>query len=309
MKHSFVIPLYNEEESLPELYSKLTKFASALDGDYELIFIDDGSRDSSFALLSDFYNKDSHVKVFQFRNNLGKSAALQEGFQASQGEMVITLDADLQDDPSEISKLFKKLDEGYDLVSSWKKDRKDPLSKTFPSKFFNLVVRILSGVHLHDFNSGLKVYRREVVKGLSLYGELHRFIPVLAHGDGFKVSEVPIIHYPRRYGVSKFGWSRMPKGFFDFITVLFLRNYGMRPLHFFGSIGLVSFLLGFILGLYLTYLRLLGERIGDRPLLFLTVLLIVTGLQFIFTGLLAEMILHLTPRQKLPVKQVLTRNE
>jgi len=309
MLYSYIIPLYNEEGSISELYNKLKKVALALSSTHELIFIDDGSTDNSYTMLENLYKNDPHVLLIRLRQNSGKSVALNEGFLASKGDFVITLDADLQDDPSEIENLVKKLEEGYDVVSSWKKDRKDPLSKTLPSKIFNFIVKKFSGIPLHDFNSGLKAYKREAIESLDLYGELHRFIPVILANFGFKVTEIPVIHHERKYGVSKYGWSRIPKGFFDFITVLFLTKFAMHPLHLFGSIGIILTMLGFVFGAYLTILRFSGETIGGRPLLFLTMLLIVSGFQFVFTGLLAEMILHLAPQKKVINKQILKHDK
>lgn len=308
MKYSFVIPLYNEEGSLEELYEKVCFAGNSLKMPFEIIFIDDGSTDSSSDILLQIQNKDRKVKVIKFRVNYGKSTALKEGFNLSSGEIVITLDADLQDDPAEIKNLIKKMDEGYDMVSSWKKNRNDPLSKTIPSKIFNFVVGAFSGIKLHDFNSGLKVYKKEVLSNIQLYGELHRFIPVIVFNQGFKITEIPVVHHVRKFGVSKYGFSRIPKGFFDFLTVLFLTKYESHPLHFFGFIGSLMTFLGIIFGIYLTYLRFSGYTIGNRPLLFLTMLLIVSGLQFIFTGLLAEFILHLSPKKHTPVMTISESN-
>lgn len=305
MKYSFIIPVYNEGEGLKELYQEISKLAISLQGAYEIIFIDDGSNDDSYFVLKELHDQDSQVVVLQLRQNEGKSVALQEGFSLAKGETIITLDADLQDDPSQIPLLIKKLNEGYDLVSGWKENRKDPFDKTLPSKLFNLIVRIFSGVNLHDFNSGLKVYRREVINELFLYGELHRFIPVIAANSGFKVTEIPVLHRSRKYGKSKYNWTRIPRGFLDFLTIIFLTKFGSQPLHFFGGIGVLMTTVGFLTGGYLSILRIMGNKIGDRPLLFLTILLITSGLQFIFTGLLAEMIYHLSPTKRLPLKRIL----
>lgn len=309
MDYSFIIPVFDEAQSLKELNNRIYELAKKMGKNYEVIYIDDGSRDGSYPVLEELFKNDSHVKVIRFRHNTGKSAALNEGFVAAEGEIVITMDADLQDEPEEVMKMVEKLNSGYDMVSSWKKDRKDPLSKTLPSKIFNLVVTTFSGVKLHDFNSGLKVYKKEVVKDISLYGELHRFIPVIAAKTGFSVAEIPVIHHERKYGYSKYGWSRIPKGFLDFLTVLFLTNFEFNPLHFFGGLGFLLTFLGFIFGIYLSVLHFLGQAIGDRPLLILTILLILSGFQFIFTGLMAEMILHLSSRRKLPLRNVLTHHD
>lgn len=303
MKYSYIIPLYNEEESLTDLTKSLTNTANILSSDYEIIFIDDGSIDNSVITIQRLRQQNQKIKLISFRRNMGKSIALQAGFNKAQGEIIITLDADLQDDPGEAPKLISKINEGYDLVSGWKENRQDPKNRLILTKIFNFVVTLFSGIKLHDFNCGLKAYKKEVVLELNLYGELHRFIPVIAHNLGFSITEVPVVHHARKYGKSKYGIGRIPKGFLDFMTVLFLTNYARRPLHLFGLIGGLLFFLGFLFGIYLTYLRLIGETIGNRPLLFLTMLLIVSGLQFIFTGLLAEMILYLSPKHKIPIKQ------
>ncbi|NOY78720.1 MAG: glycosyltransferase family 2 protein [Calditrichaeota bacterium] len=288
---SAVIPVYNEKESLPELYRQLTEVLEKEGYTYELIFVDDGSRDGSADVLASLAEKDTRVRVIQFQKNYGKSAALSVGFAAAEGEIVATLDADLQDDPREIPALIQKLNEGgYDLVSGWKKKRHDPISKRWPSKIFNWVTSRISGVRIHDINCGLKVYRNFVVKNLHPYGELHRFLPVLAHLDGFTVGEKEVVHHPRKYGKSKFGVSRFTSGFFDLLTVMFLSRYLKKPLHLFGVLGILSFVGGFVIGAYLTVLRLTGHWIGNRPLLFLGILLMIMGVQFISIGLLGEMI-------------------
>lgn len=304
MTYSFVIPLYNEAESLEELFGKILPAAKALGETFEIIFVDDGSNDSSLKTLLTIKKKNDFVKIVGLRGNNGKSAALQEGFSLAKGDFIITMDADMQDEPSEIPKLINKLNSGYDMVIGWKKDRKDPLAKTIPSKIFNIIVAAFSGLKLHDLNSGLKLFRREISDNIVLYGEMHRFIPVMAYNLGFSIAEVSVSHHERKYGKSKYGVSRLWKGLFDFITVMFLTKYGKRPLHLFGLIGLLLTLLGLIFGFYLTILRLNGITIGRRPLLTFTVLLIVSGLQFIFTGLLAEMILHLSPPKKTAVKEI-----
>lgn len=309
MRYSYIIPLYNEEESIPELFVSLQEIAEKLNPDYEVIFVDDGSTDKSTEKIAMLSRNDPKVKLISFRKNTGKSIALQTGFNEANGDIIITLDADLQDDPTQIPKLLTKINEGYDLVSGWKENRKDPLNRLILTKIFNAIVSSFSGLKLHDFNCGLKAYKKELVKELNIYGELHRFIPVIAHNLGFLVTEVPVAHKSRKYGKSKYGLARIPKGFLDFLTVLFLTNYVKRPLHLFGLIGALLLSAGFIFGLYLTYLRLMGETIGNRPLLFLTMLFIVSGFQFIFTGLLAEMILYLSPKYKIPIKQKLGFDE
>jgi glycosyltransferase involved in cell wall biosynthesis len=293
---SVVVPLLNEAESLRPLHAVIDAALAgiAVSGGAEIIFVDDGSTDGSMAVLRELYAADPRVQVIQLRRNFGKSAALAAGFVAAQGEYIVTLDADLQDVPAEIPSLLAPLlTDDADLVSGWKADRQDPLSKTLPSAIFNRVVRIVSGVPLHDFNCGFKAYRREVVEEVPLYGEMHRYIPVLAHFRGFKVAEVQVPHRARKFGRSKFGPSRFIRGFFDLLTVVFLTQYTRRPLHLFGLIGLITFGLGFAINAYLAFLKLaLGEPIGHRPLLTLGVLLMIVGSQFVVFGLLGEMIAH-----------------
>jgi glycosyltransferase involved in cell wall biosynthesis len=288
---SVVIPLYNEEGSLKELHGQLRSVLSRLNLRYELLFIDDGSTDRSFQVLRDLKRNDRHIKVVRFRRNYGKSAALAVGFEKAQGGVVITMDADLQDDPAEIPALKRKLDEGYDLVSGWKKVRRDPITKTIPSRFFNFVTARLTGIRIHDFNCGLKAYRRDVVKSVIVYGELHRYVPVLAHWEGFRVGEIPVQHHARKYGKTKFGIGRFWKGFLDLLTVLFTTRYLRRPLHLFGFWGIVAALAGFIIDGWLTVEKFLWqEPLSNRPLFLLGILLIIVGIQFISIGLLGEMI-------------------
>ncbi len=249
---SFVIPLKNEAESLNELYQRLVDVIERLAVRFELIFVDDGSTDDSLALLQALRGEDARVKIIQFQGNFGKAAALAAGFEHAAGRIVFTMDADLQDDPAEIPAFLKKLDEGYDLVSGWKRIRQDPLSKTLPSRLFNAVTARLTGVRLHDFNCGFKAYRREVLANTPIYGELHRYVPVLAAAKGFKVGEVVVRHHPRLHGRSKYGIERLTRGLFDLLTVLFLTRYLKRPLHFFGGIGLAVGGIGFLCLLYLT---------------------------------------------------------
>lgn len=289
MNLSIVIPAYNEKESLPTLLQKITEEVKPLNLQYEIVVIDDGSSDGTDKVLKEIKAQLPELRAIIFRKNYGKSAALSEGFKFAQGEIIITMDSDLQDDPAEIPNLLKKLDEGYDLVSGWKKKRHDPLSKTIPSRLFNRVTSVLSGIRLHDFNCGLKAYRRDVLKEIHVYGELHRFIPVLAHWHGFKVSEIPVKHHPRKYGRSKFGITRFFYGFLDLLTVLFLTRYKTSPLHVFGMMGLLAFSLGIIIEIYMTIIWLMGQGIGRRPLFFLGILLIIVGAQFIVLGLLGEM--------------------
>ena len=289
---SVIVPVLDEVESLPTLHRELTAALEALDRPYELIFVDDGSRDGSFQVMEKLHRSDDRVRVIQLRRNFGKAAALSTGFRAARGQVLVTLDADLQDDPAELPKLVQRLEDGYDLVSGWKRDRHDPPSKTLPSRLFNRVTAWLTGVRLRDFNSGFKLYRREVVEELRLYGELHRFIPALAAWRGFRVDEVPVHHRPRRFGQSKFGSSRFWRGSLDLLTVLFLTRYTRRPLHLFGGLGLLAWAGGGAVNLYLVGLWLAGARpIGTRPLLAFGILSMLVGLQFFCLGLLSELIL------------------
>ena len=287
-----VIPLFNEAESLRELHERIVAALEPSGKSFEVLFIDDGSRDGSFDELRRLQEDDDRVRAIRFRRNYGKSAALAVGFEESRGEVVVTMDGDLQDDPAEVPAMVDLLDEGFDLVSGWKKTRKDPLSKRIPSKLFNRVTGIVSGLRLHDFNCGLKAYRRTVVETIPVYGELHRYLPVLAHWAGFRVTETPVLHHPRKHGRSKFGLGRFTHGFFDLLTVYFVSNYTRRPLHLFGSFGLLSFAIGVGIALYLTWLWLTGIGIGTRPLLLLSVFLMVLGIQLVSMGLIAEMIAH-----------------
>ncbi len=290
MKLSIVIPAYNEKESLPELFSRIRTAVTPLNCDYEIIVVDDGSTDGTFEQLKALKKEYPMLRAIRFRRNYGKSAALAEGFERARGEIVITMDADLQDDPAEIPNLIRKIEEGYDLVSGWKKKRHDPLSKTIPSRIFNFVTAKLTGIPLHDFNCGLKAYRNEVIKTIEVYGELHRFLPVLAVWQGFEVTEIPVKHHPRKYGKTKFGLSRFTNGFFDLLTVMFITRFRKKPLHFFGFLGLLATLVGMLILLYLTILWFQGHGIGRRPLLFLGVLLVIVGVQFFSLGLIGEMV-------------------
>jgi len=290
-KISFVIPANNEEGSVEILYNEIVEHAEKITKDIEIIFIDDGSTDKTFDILSKLSQKDKRVVVIKHRGNWGKSTALQNGFDKSRGDLVFTMDADLQDNPKEISKFLGKLDEGYDMVTGWKKTRHDPLSKVIPSRIINFITSRITGVEIHDTNCGFKLYKREVVKNLNLYGELYRFIPIFASKQNFKVAEVEVKHRARKYGKSKFGWSRGVKGVLDLLTVVFLTGYMTRPGHFFGGLGMVSFFFGFLIGLYITYLRITTGSIQYRhPLLFLGMLLMIIGVQLVSTGLIAEMI-------------------
>jgi len=294
---SVILPVLDEVESLGVLHRELTEALERLGRSYEILFIDDGSRDGSFQLIEKLSIEDPRVRGFQFRRNFGKAAALAVGFREAQGDIVVTLDADLQDDPAEIPKLLGRLEDGFDLVSGWKQDRQDPRSKTWPSRLFNWVTGWLTGVRLHDFNSGFKIYRREVVQEIRLYGELHRFIPVLAAWRGFQVAEIPVHHRARRYGRSKFGSARLWRGFLDLLTVLFLTRYTRRPLHLFGGLGLIAWTVGFVVNAYLTGIWLSGTQpIGHRPLLAFGVLTMLVGVQFFAVGLLSELVLSYQTR-------------
>ncbi len=295
---SFVIPAYNEEESLPTFYTRLTKVAEKLKEAYEIIFIDDGSTDHTLSLLQQFEKKDKHVKIYSFRKNQGKSEGLTLGFQMAKGDYIVTLDADLQDLPEEIEKLHRKAQEGYELVSGWRKDRKDPLKKVLSSKLFNLLAKFFWGLDLHDYNCGLKVYTADAAKSLRLYGGMHRFIPLLTYGQGFTVTEVAVEHSKRLYGTSKYGFSKLWKDLPDIMTMLFITKYSKRPLHFFGMVGGILFSLGILVLLYLTGVHFSGHSIGTRPLFFLGILLLLAGLQVLITGFLADLIINIshTPR-------------
>lgn len=288
---SVLIPLYNEEESLKELHQQLRATLGKMNIRYELIFIDDGSTDRSIQVLRELRRNDRHIRIYRFRRNYGKSAALSVGFEKAQGNIVVTMDADLQDDPAEIPNLKRKIDEGYDLVSGWKKVRHDPITKTIPSKFFNFITSLMTGVHLHDMNCGLKAYRREVVKSVNVYGELHRYVPVLAHWEGYRVGEIVVHHRPRKFGKTKFGLGRFLKGFLDLLTVLFTTRYFRRPLHFFGPLGIIAILAGAIVDGVLVYEWFQGTTaLTNRPLFLVGIMLIIVGIQFFSVGLLGEMI-------------------
>jgi dolichol-phosphate mannosyltransferase len=287
---SVVVPVRNEERSVELLYDEIQATLDALEGEWEAVFIDDGSTDGSFAALTRLHARAPNVRVVRLRRNFGKAAALAAGFRQSRGEVIVTLDADGQDDPAEIPRLLAKLDEGFDLVSGWKTKRRDPWRRRILSRVFNSVTGRISGIRQHDLNSGLKAYRAEVVRGMPLYGELHRFIPVLAHYRGFRVAELPVNHRPREHGRSRYGLERYLRGFFDLLTVTFMGRYRHRPLHLFGGLGLALGFAGFLICLYLTALWFAGHAIGHRPLLTLGVLLVVVGMQFLSLGLIGEMI-------------------
>ncbi len=293
---SFVIPFLNEEKSLGELHQRITTAAQSVLGAgecFEMIFVDDGSTDDSVGEVEKLIASHPEVELIQLQGNFGKSAALAAGFGRARGDVVFTLDADLQDDPKEIPRFLQKLDEGYDLVSGYKRTRHDPWHKVFPSRIFNWMVRRSTGIKLHDVNCGFKAYRHKVLENVRLYGELHRFVPVLAHWKRFRVGEIEVEHHARQFGVSKFGGGRFFRGLMDLTTVTFLLRYERRPLHFFGTLGALFLLVGFGLGVYLTVIKFMGESIGHRPLLILSVLLMVIGVQVLATGLIAELIVHM----------------
>jgi len=290
---SLVIPVYNEADSLAPLLDEVDAALHELDRRYEVVFIDDGSTDGSFAEMERLAAARDDVRIVKLRRNFGKAAALAHGFAAVRGDIVVTMDGDRQDDPGEIGKLIAGLDEGYDLVSGWKQARQDPASKTLPSRFFNWTVRRTTGIPLHDFNCGFKAYRREVADSVAVYGELHRYIPVVAAQQGFRVGEVRVAHRRRTAGRSKYGWQRFARGYLDLLTVLFLGRYRSRPQHLFGGIGTLLFLAGLIISVYLTIDKLaFGHPLSDRPLLLLGVLLIVVGVQLVSLGLLSELIVN-----------------
>ena len=282
---SVVVPVHDEDRSVELLYDELASALDPLERPWEAVFFDDGSTDGSFAALTRLHGRAPNVRVVRLRRNFGKS-----GFRHAEGSVVVTIDADLQDDPAEIPRLLAKLDEGFDLVSGWKAQRRDPWSRRLVSKIFNSVVGRSSGLKLHDMNCGLKAYRAEVVRSLRIYGELHRFLPVLAHDRGFRVAELPVNHRPREHGRSRYGVERYMRGFLDFLTVSFMGRYRHRPLHLFGGLGLVFAAIGSAVLVYLTILKLTGAAIGHRPLLTLGVLLVVVGFQFFSLGLLSELI-------------------
>jgi glycosyltransferase involved in cell wall biosynthesis len=287
-----LVPVVDEAGTVEELAERVAATLDAASRSFELVFVDDGSRDDTVDRILAARGRDRRVKLVRLRRNFGKAAALTAGFDRALGRIVVTMDGDLQDDPEEIPRLLAALDgDGFDLVSGWKRERRDPLSKTLPSKLFNWATRRVAQVDLHDFNCGFKAYRREVLEQVPVYGELHRYIPVLASRRGFRVGELPVRHHPRRSGISKYGWDRFYKGLLDFLTVLFITKYTRRPLHLFGLIGLAAFALGFAIDAWLAWLwAFRGESLSNRPLLFLGVLLMLGGLQMLTTGLLAEML-------------------
>lgn len=294
-KLSIVVPSYNEQESLEELYSQIITAINELRNstkyfEYEIWFVNDGSTDNTQQIIEDIIKKDNNVHVITFRKNFGKSIALDTAFQYVTGDLIFTIDADLQDDPAEIPKFIKKLDEGYDLVVGWKRNRMDSIEKTIPSKFFNFIVSKLSNLKLHDIDCGFKCFRKDVIKSLRLYSDLHRFIPVLVQKNGFKITEVVVNHRKRQHGKSKYGCERYLKGLFDCFTVMFLFKYSSQPMYLFGSFGIILIIIGFMICFYLTWLWFNGISIGSRPFLLLGILLLILGIQSISTGLIGGLI-------------------
>ncbi|NGM61516.1 glycosyltransferase family 2 protein [Sphingobacterium sp. SGG-5] len=316
MDISVVIPLYNEEESLPELTSWIRRVMDQHNFTYEIILVDDGSNDRSWPVIQQLKKEQEQLSAIKFRRNYGKSAALNVGFVAAQGDVVITMDADLQDSPDEIPELYNRIkNQGADLVSGWKQKRYDPLTKTVPTKLFNAVTRKMSGIHnLHDFNCGLKAYRKEVVKSIEVYGEMHRYIPVLAKWAGFRnIQEQVVQHYPRKYGTTKFGAGRFIKGFLDLLSIFFVGKFGKRPMHFFGTIGVISFLIGLFITIYLIGDKLVSIAAGtdyrnvtDQPMFYLALVAVIIGTQLFLTGFIAELVSRNgTERNNYQIEQVI----
>ncbi|MBE8712415.1 glycosyltransferase family 2 protein [Sphingobacterium hungaricum] len=316
MNISVVIPLFNEAESLPELTAWIKRVMIQNNFSYEIVLVDDGSNDGSWNVIRELKALDENITGVRFRRNYGKSAALNVGFAAAQGDVVITMDADLQDSPDEIPELYDRvLNQGADLVSGWKQKRYDPLTKTIPTKLFNSVTRKMSGINnLHDFNCGLKAYKKDVVKSIEVYGEMHRYIPVLAKWAGFtNIQEQVVQHYPRKYGTTKFGPGRFVKGFLDLLSIFFVGKFGKRPMHFFGPIGVISFLIGFFITFYLIIEKLMSiadgspyRNVTDQPLFFLSLVAIILGSQLFMTGFIAELVSrNSTDRNNYHIDQVI----
>ena len=291
---SIVVPLYNEDESLPELISWINQVMKDNDFSFEVILVDDGSNDNSWEVISSLSSKHPGLKGIRFRRNYGKSAALNVGFAAASGDVVITMDADLQDSPDEIPQLYRMITkEGFDLISGWKQKRFDPITKTIPTKLFNWAARRMSGIMLHDFNCGLKAYRLDVVKSVEVYGEMHRYIPVLAKWAGFKnIGEKVVQHRARKYGITKFGWERFVNGFLDLLSITFVSKFGKRPMHLFGLLGTLSFMIGFIIAAYLTFSKFAFQayKMTDRPVFYFGIFFMIIGTQLFLAGFLAELI-------------------
>lgn len=305
MNLSIVVPLFNEEESLPELYEWITRVVTKLGFSYEIIFVDDGSNDASWEVIEGLAVRDNHVKGLKFRRNYGKSPALHMGFDMAQGDVIITMDADLQDSPEEIPELYNMINgQGFDLVSGWKQKRYDnAITKNLPSKLYNYANRKISGIQLHDMNCGLKAYKNKVVKSIEVYGEMHRFIPVMARAAGFtKIGEKVVAHQPRKYGVSKFGWNRFINGFLDLLTITFLSKFGKKPMHFFGLLGTLLFLLGFVFAFYLGVYKIWSalshhpaRLITQRPSFYISLTCMIIGSMMFLAGFIGELILRNSP--------------
>lgn len=302
---SFVIPAHNEQENLPVLIPKIFEVCEKQQWNPQIIIVDDGSTDSTFSACLTLKEKYSNLKVVRLRIKSGKSIALSVGFARAANDYLVMMDADLQDDPEEVPKLIQKLGEGFDIISGWKIQRNDPWHKVLPSRIFNWFVSVVSGVRLHDINCGLKVMRRQVIQEVVVYGELYRFLMILAHARGFKVAEVPTIHHSRKFGKSKFGTARMFKGFYDILTVFFLIRYRKRPLHFFAAVGSAIGVIGLGILVYLAILHFTGVKIGDRPILIFGTLFCITGLQLILTGLIAELFTFEQPQHQPPIDREL----
>jgi glycosyltransferase involved in cell wall biosynthesis len=291
---SVVVPLYNEDESLPELCAWISRVMIENGYSWEVILVDDGSNDNSWEVIRSLQTSDSHIRGIRFRRNYGKSGALNVGFEACNGNVVITMDADLQDSPDEIPQFYRMItEEGFDLVSGWKQKRYDPITKTLPTKLFNWAARKMSGIYLHDFNCGLKAYKNDVVKSIEVYGEMHRYIPVLAKWAGFKkIGEKVVQHRARKYGVTKFGWERFVNGFLDLLSITFVSRFGKRPMHLFGLIGTLSFMIGFVIAAYLTFAKFAYQayKMTDRPIFYFGLFFMVVGTQMFLAGFLGELI-------------------
>ena len=305
-KLSIIIPVYNESESIRKLYDEIISLEFPFN--YEIIFINDGSTDGSKELIEKLINDDSKIILVNLNNNYGKSNALSIGFRLATGDIVMTMDGDLQDNPSEIYELIEMIDNGYDVVSGWKKNRKDPFSKRVLSKVFNFFTSVITNIKIHDFNCGLKAYRNEVVKSIDVYGGMHRYLPVLAAFNGYKITEKIVDHRERSYGVSKYGGKRIMKGFFDLLTVIFIGKYLNRPLHFFGKLGLLFLFIGLVINSYLTYGWFNGIWISNRPILFLGILFVIIGVQFFSLGLLGELMYKINQRNDGKIDSIVKKN-
>ena len=314
MDISVVVPLLNEEESLPELSEWIDRVALENKLNYEVIFVDDGSTDDSWKVINQLASKNNAIKALRFRRNYGKSAALNEGFKIAQGKVIITMDADLQDSPDEIPELFDMItNQGFDMVSGWKKKRHDPISKTLPSRFFNATTRRISGIPLHDFNCGLKAYSHDLAKNLEVHGEMHRYIPVIAKWTGYrKIGEKVVQHRERKYGRTKFGISRFVKRYLDLLSITFVSKFGKRPMHLFGALGSLLFFLGFVIAGYLAYAKffMAAYRMTERPLFYFGLLAMILGTQLFLTGFLAELIsLQTRDKQLYQIKETINQNK